>query len=210
MQPSDPSAHPHRAPTPSPSWSASEQPAVRFHRLLPHPGTHRRPLSLLRPPARPVPRPQRAPPRRLHGHGVQRGRRDLPRPGHLLELHLGHRSLRRVPGAAGGRRHHRDHRDLPRRPALRRPAPVVRPPQAHRPTGAVDAPDHPEAPEGERSLVAAIGRRSDRPVPRPGRCEFVGQYARPTPCWSSPTCSGCPKRTIPSFLEQLMHTGRSR
>ncbi len=92
-----------------------------------------------------VPGDPGAAPARLHDHRVRRGHRRLPRPGHILELQLGHRALRQVPGPARGRRHHRHHRDLPGRAPLRRPAARLRPAQAHGPARAADAADHAQA-----------------------------------------------------------------
>ena len=104
-----PPTHPPRPSYPSdqgtcprPPWSTSERRAVRIHRLLRHQGPHRQSLPLLRAPARAVPGGQRALPRCLHGDGLRRGGRGLPRPGDLLDLQLGHRALRQVPGATRG------------------------------------------------------------------------------------------------------------
>ena len=94
-------------------WSSCDRDRHRRHRLLPDEGPLRRPVSLLREGPRAVPGHPGAVSARLHGHGVRRGHRRLPRPGDVLELQLGHRSIRQVPGPARGRRHHRHHRDLP-------------------------------------------------------------------------------------------------
>ncbi len=134
--------------------------------------------------------------RRLHGDRLPRGHPDLPRPGFVLELHLGHRALRQVPGPAGRRRPHRDHRDLPRQAALRRSAPRLRPAQAHRPPGSPDAVDHPQAAEGERGVHGGAGRPPDRPIPRPrASASSSASTPAPTHCWSSPICSECPRPT---------------
>ena len=105
----------------------------------------------------------------------------------------------RFPVPLSRRRHHRDHRDLPRRAALRRPAAGLRPAQAHRPARAPDAADHAQAAQGERRVHAAAGRSPDRHLPcRPGSASSSASTPAPTPCWSSPTSSGCPRRTTRS------------
>ena len=47
--------------------------------------------------------------------------------------------------------------------------PTFDPPKHTAQRGSSDAADHPEAPQGERGVPAAAGRRPDRPIPRPGR-----------------------------------------
>ena len=99
---------------------------------------------------------------------VRRGGRRLPRLRAVLELQHGGRSVLPVAGAARGRRHQRHHRGAPRRAAVQRPAPVVRSAAPHRAARAADAPDHTEAPEGERGVHGPARRPGLRRVHRPG------------------------------------------
>ena len=73
------------------------------------------------------------------------------------------------------------HRGAPRRAALQRPAPVVRPAQAHRAPRAAHAADHPEAAEGERGVPLAVRRRHDR------RSSSTGASARSCTTTRSPS-----------------------
>ena len=170
-------------------------------RLLPRRVPRRRPVPLLRVPARRVPGAAGAAPRRGDGDRLRRGDRGVPRHRDVLVVQLGDRTVPRVPGAARGRRRHRAHRAAPRRAADQRPAADVRSAEAHRPPRAADAADHAEAPQGERGVHVAARRSSDRRVPRP-RASASSSASTPTrsPCSSSPICSACPRPTtrVPS------------
>src|SRR5436190_2347315 len=75
---------------------------LRQRELLPRPGRVRRPVRLLRLATRPEPRVARAEVRRLHGDRLRRSHGRVPRPGHVLVVQHGRRSVREVLGAGRG------------------------------------------------------------------------------------------------------------
>ena len=101
-----------------------------------------------------------------------------------------------VPGPARGRRRQRAHRAAPRRAAVQRPAPGVRPAEAHRAPRAAHAADHAEAAQGERGVHVARSpiARSTSSSPRASASSSASSRRR-SRCSSSPTCSASPRRT---------------
>ena len=95
---------------------------LRRDRLLPRQGPLAGPVPVLRVPPRARPGVARAASRRGHGHRLRGGDGGLQRPRDVLVVQHGRRAVRAVAGAARGRRHQRDHRAVPRRAAVQRPA----------------------------------------------------------------------------------------
>ena len=174
----------------------------RRHRLLPQRAHARQPVPLLRAAARAVPGPPRAARRCRHDHRLRRGARRLPRHREFSSCQLGDRP---VPRASRVPLEGDDVSELieraPRRAALQRPAPDLRPAEAHRPPRrSLLRLLTPRRLKENEDVDVAARRPPDRRVHRRRPVRAHRRLRRrPSPCSSSPTSSASPRRTTTAF-----------
>ena len=129
----------------------------------------------------------------------------------LLVVQRGLRVVRQVLRAHGGRRRQRHHREVSRRAALQRPAPLVRPAEPHGTPPSPDATHHAEAPQGERGLHVAVRRPPHRRVRRRrDRARWSATTPSPSRSRSSPTWRACPSPITPSSGSGCRRCTRTR